>query len=49
MFFYGYRCCMKKQDIANDTPSFPSDDEEDEFSGSPALRDGHGLGGGPFY
>ena len=21
MFFYGYRCCMKKHGIANDTPS----------------------------
>ena len=39
---------MKKHDIANDTPRFPFDDEEDEFSGSPALRDGHGLGDGPF-
>ena len=22
MFFYGYRCCMKKHGIAQDTPSF---------------------------
>lgn len=27
MFFYGYRYCMKKHDIANDTPSFLFDDE----------------------
>ena len=23
MLFYGYRCCMKKHDIANDTLNFP--------------------------
>ena len=27
MFFYGYRCCMKKNDITQDTHSFPSDDK----------------------
>lgn len=35
MFFYGYWCCMKKHGIAQDTPSFPSDDEE-TFLGYPA-------------
>ena len=53
MFFYGYRCCMKKHDIANNTPSFSFDDEDDEFLGGPAqgdepaLGDGHALGGSP--
>ena len=46
MFFYGYRCCMKKHDIANDTLSFPSDDEEDEFFGGPAQGDGSVSGDG---
>ncbi|KAL6340063.1 hypothetical protein AAG906_038898 [Vitis piasezkii] len=35
MFFYDYRCCIKKHGIANDIPSFPFDDE-DEFLGGPA-------------
>lgn len=54
MFFYGYRCCMKKHDIANDTPSFLSDDEQDEFLGDPAPGDmlepgkEHALGDKPF-
>ena len=53
MFFYGYQCCMKKHGIANDTPNFPSDDEDDEFLGGPAqgdrpaLGDRHALGGRP--
>ena len=44
MFFYGYRCCMKKHGIAHDTPNFPFDDE-DEFLGcstqgvGPSIRD----------
>ena len=33
MFFYGYQCCMKKHGITNDTPNFPSNDENDEFLG----------------
>ncbi|RVW39353.1 hypothetical protein CK203_102525 [Vitis vinifera] len=32
MYFFGYRCCMKKNKIMHDTPSFPSD-EEDEAPG----------------
>ena len=52
MFFYGYRCCMKKHDIANDTPNLPSDDEEDEFldglaqGDGPVQGDGHAPEGG---
>ena len=38
IFFYGYRCCMKKHDIAHYTPNFPSDDE-DEFLGCLAQGD----------
>ncbi|KAJ9678368.1 hypothetical protein PVL29_020517 [Vitis rotundifolia] len=34
MYFVGYRCCMKKNDITRDTPSFSSDDEDDALDGS---------------
>ncbi|KAJ9685495.1 hypothetical protein PVL29_017512 [Vitis rotundifolia] len=34
MYFVGYRCCMKKNDITHDIPSFPSDDEDDLAGGS---------------
>ena len=27
MYFFGYRCCMKKNGIMHDIPSLPSDDE----------------------
>lgn len=27
MFFFDYRCCMKKHDITQDTPRYPSDVE----------------------
>lgn len=53
MFFYGYRCYIKKHDFTNDTLNFPFDDEEDEFLGclaqgdGPAQGDGHAPGGGP--
>ena len=29
MYFVGYRFCMKKNGITQDTPSFPSDDEDE--------------------
>ena len=32
MFFYGYRCCMKKHGIAQDTSKFPSGDEDEALS-----------------
>lgn len=41
MFFYGYQCCMKKHDIANHIPRFPSNDDEDKFLGGPAQGDRH--------
>ena len=28
MFFFGYRSCMKKNNITQDTPNYPSDDED---------------------
>ena len=28
MYFFGYRCCMKKHGIMHDTPSLPSDEED---------------------
>ena len=28
MYFFGYRCCMKKNSIMHDIPSLPSDDED---------------------
>lgn len=34
MFFFGYRCYMKKHDITQDTPSYPSNDEDVEVDGS---------------
>lgn len=34
MYFVGYRCCMKKNDITHDIPSFLSDDEDDATDGS---------------
>ncbi|KAL6347041.1 hypothetical protein AAG906_012292 [Vitis piasezkii] len=29
MYFFGYRCCMKKNGIMHDTPSFPSDEDDE--------------------
>lgn len=31
MFFYEYRCCMRKHGIINDIPSILSDDEVEMF------------------
>lgn len=39
MFFYGYRCCMKKHGITQDTLTFPLDDD-DEVVGGSARGDG---------
>lgn len=33
IYFLGYRCCMKKNNITHDTPSFPSDDEGEALNG----------------
>ena len=32
MYFFGYRCCMKKNDIKRDVPSIPLG-EEDKLRG----------------
>ncbi|KAJ9672833.1 hypothetical protein PVL29_026180 [Vitis rotundifolia] len=38
MFFFNYRICMKKYGITQDTPSYPTDDE-DVAVGGPAKGD----------
>ena len=35
MYFFGYRCCMKKHGIKRDVPSIPPDEEE-KLRGKPA-------------
>ncbi|KAJ9678868.1 hypothetical protein PVL29_020918 [Vitis rotundifolia] len=47
MFFFGYRCCMKKHGITQDTPNYPSDDEDKAVSG-PARGDGDAARASPF-
>lgn len=34
LYLFGYRCCMKKNDITQDIPSLPSDDEDEAPSSS---------------
>ena len=46
MSFYGYQCCIKKHDIAHDTPNFHSDDEDEALSG-PARGRGDVSKAGP--
>ena len=45
MFFYDYRCCMKKHGITDDIPNIPSD-EEDEAKLENDVRQGDDLGVG---
>lgn len=33
MYFFGYRCCMKKNDIRHDIPPIPSNDENEILGG----------------
>lgn len=35
MYFFGYRCCMKKNDIMHDIPSLHSDDKDEILGGPP--------------
>lgn len=35
MYFFSYRCCIKKNGIMRDIPSLPSDDEGDIPGGHP--------------
>ena len=37
LFFYGYRCCMKKHVITDDILSIPSDDENEAMLGDKAM------------
>ena len=47
MFFYGYRCCMKKHDIIDDIPSIPSyEEDEAEVDDSVGQGDSSGAGDG---
>ena len=46
MFFYNYRCCIKKHGIAQDTPSSPSDDK-DKFLGDLTQGEGQASRGSP--
>lgn len=38
MYFFGYQCCMKKNDITQDAPSYPFDGKDATTSG-PAQGD----------
>ncbi|KAJ9705511.1 hypothetical protein PVL29_003516 [Vitis rotundifolia] len=46
MFFFSYRCCMKKHGITWDTPNYLLDDEN-EVIGSPTQGDGDTAKAGP--
>ena len=35
MYFFSYRCCMKKNNIMHDIPFLPSDDEDAIPEGPP--------------
>lgn len=39
MFFYGYQCCMRKNGITQDIPTYLSDDEKNATVSSPAQGD----------
>lgn len=47
MFFFGYQCCMKKHGITQDTPNYPSDDEDTTVD-DPAREYGDIAAVGPF-
>ena len=40
MFFYGYRCCMKKHRITDDIPSIPFDGDDEVVLGDDFTTDG---------
>lgn len=47
MFFYGYRCCMKKHDIIDDILSIPSyEEDEADVDDSVGQGDSSGVGDG---
>ena len=39
MFFYNYQCCIRKNNITQDIPTYPSDDEENATISDLAQRD----------
>lgn len=39
MFFFGYQCCLRKNSITQDIPTYPSDDKEDATVSGPILGD----------
>ena len=38
MYFFGYRCCMKKNGIMHDIPSLSSNDEDEIPARSSSMR-----------
>lgn len=47
MFFFGYQCCMMKNDITQDILSYPSNEEDVAING-PIKRDKDSDAVGPF-
>ena len=47
MFFFGYQCCIRKNDITHDIPSYPSNDEDVAIN-YPAQGDKDSDAVGPF-
>lgn len=39
IFFFGYQCCMRKNDITQYIPNYPSNEEEDATISGPAQGD----------
>ena len=39
MFFFGYQCCMRKNDITHDIPHYPFNEEGDATVNGPAQGD----------
>ena len=39
MFFYNYQCCIRKNNITQDIPTYPSDDEENATISDLAQKD----------
>ena len=48
MFLFGYQCCLRKNDITQDIPTYPSDYEEDTVVSGPTLGDKDTDAPGPF-
>ena len=38
MFFFGYQCCIRKNDITHDIPSYPFDEDDATISGPGPRR-----------